>query len=132
MISSSTVVNIINSDGTQYVPPTVNLPDNVASTALIIGVAFAGLVAVILIGVAVFFIVRRMRLRKLSRISPSPDTMKEDKLDMDEPKEVIQAIELANSSTVLDTPETSFEKWQESYIIPTSSRRKSRLRRNKK
>lgn len=126
LISSSTVVNIINTDGTLYVPPTVNSPDNTASTAMIIGVAFAGLVAVILIGVGVFFIVRRMRQKKAMQID---EEIKDEKMEVEPQKGSVQVMELADSSAVIDMPgENTFERWEQSFVMPSTSRRKSRIR----
>lgn len=139
IISASTVVSIINTDGSLYTPQDVSAPDSAASTAMIVGIAFAGLVVIILLGLSVFFIVRRMRAKKTAKVN---DAVR-DPMDDSDHKDVIKVVELGSASVVnfdaleersfdSPSPDKSFEKWEKSFIVPTSSRRKFRAKSNRK
>jgi hypothetical protein len=129
LISSSTTVNIINTDGTAYVPPEVVTPDSTANTALIIGLAVAGVVLAVLIGVGIYFLVRRLRQNKMNQVQEIVEPVEK------EDSTVIKAMEVIPNSSTLElganpadqAPET-FEKWESSFIMPTSSKRRSRFK----
>lgn len=67
IISATTVVNVVNTDGTTYVPPTVVLSDSTKSIALIVGVAFAAMVVLIGTIVGVIFLIKKCNATKIGR-----------------------------------------------------------------
>jgi hypothetical protein len=64
ILSASTVVNIINDDGTAYVPPTVVTPNATMSTAVMIAIICSCVLGAVLIGVGTFLIIRWYRMKK--------------------------------------------------------------------
>ena len=64
VISASTVVNIVNADGTPYTPPEIILPDQIKSTTILLAIIFSAIVGAILIAVGLFFLIRKIRMKK--------------------------------------------------------------------
>ena len=64
VISTSTVVNIVNADGTAYSPPVIVMPDEVASTAILLAIIFSALIGAVLIAVGIFFLIRKIKMMK--------------------------------------------------------------------
>lgn len=71
LISASTTINVLNADGNAYVPPeVVKQTDERTNMALIVGVAFAGVVLLIGIVVAIKFLVKKYGSPSTSTIQP--------------------------------------------------------------
>lgn len=121
VISASTVVNIVNADGTPYVPPEVVMPDQIKSTAILLAIIFSSLIGAALLAIGLFFLIRK--LKNGVRV----DIKVEDERDQEKSGE-IKDKELIFAEVM---PNTSMDRIELQDDSPTrnSSPRKRRVKR---
>ena len=68
VISASTIVNIVNADGTAYVPPTVIMPDQITSTTILLAIIFSSVVGAIGLAIGLFFLIRKLKMKSRNQV----------------------------------------------------------------
>lgn len=119
IISATTVVNVVNTDGTSYVPPVVTPTNQTTSIAMIIGIAFGGMVVLIGTIVGIIFLVKKFGGRPIQTIQPEVIQLGLEK----EGNVALPADLMDNSSNI-----NMFEGTMNNLNVHEDTRRKMRIR----